>query len=650
MREQAGRSWLQFPTFNVTGLSALGPSGDSNRVGRTSHNATGSLTKVSGRHTWKTGAEFRKWFHNNFASSGTNGSFSFTPAWTQRDPARASALEGYSLASFLLGVGGGSQTDRWAEALSSSYFGMYVQDDFGLTRNLTLNLGLRYEFDTPRTERFNRLSYFDLTAPSPLQGQVAGFPELMGAMRFADGGNRRQTPTDRNNLSPRFGFAYKLGEASAVRGGYALMYAPSLMQAASQQAGFQGFQASTSMVVSLDGRTPITFLRDPFPNGFNRPLGAAPGPLSGPATDLGVNIGDSWFIDYVNPVIQQWNLTVQRALGSGLVVEAGYLASKGNHIMDGEPNQYNQLPAEFLPLGDRLNDLVPNPFFGHIVNPNSALSQPSVRRAQLLRPYPQYTALTASRRPMGNSIYHAFTMRIERRFSRGFGWLLSYTGGKLIDDSSWGNTLAASGGTTKQDVYNRAGERALSAEDISRRLVFSGVAELPFGRGRRWLGGVHTVADSILGGWQVNAILTLQSGLPVELGQVQNNTGLGSSGQRPNNNGNSAKLEGGMTDERLRRWFNPSVFSVAPAFTFGNGPRVLPDVRHPGIRNIDLSVFKVFRFKENIKLQFRAEAFNAFNTPQFGAAASVVGNPNIGVISGTRGDPRQLQLALKLLF
>jgi hypothetical protein len=163
---------------------------------------------------------------------------------------------------------------------------------------------------------------------------------------------------------------------------------------------------------------------------------------------------------------------------------------------------------------------------------------------------------------------------------------------------------------------------------------------------------MNSVSNAVLGGWQINGILTLQTGTPVIITQNQNNTGLGSAGQRPNNNGVSAEKTGGTTDERIAEWFNTSVFSFAPAFTFGNVSRTLPDVRNPGIRNLDVSLFKNFRFTERHNLQFRAEAFNLTNTPQFGPPGSQLGGANFGVITGYANGqaPRQVQLALKLQF
>lgn len=655
VRDQAATQNLEFPRFNINGLSSLGQNTFTTlRFVPNSHVIRADLTKVASRHTIKFGVEWRKFLLNFLQLGNPSGQYDFNQQFTQQNPERTSGTEGFALASLLIGTpSGGSISHDPVPSSASAYYGVYLQDDWKVTSRFTLNIGLRYDVDTPRTERYNRYSYFDLDAPSPIAGRVPGYSDLRGAMRFTDSDNRQQVPTDRNNWGPRFGFAYQILPTTVFRGAYGVMYSGSMMQAAgsSGSAGMEGYRGSTPFISSLDNRTPATFLRNPYPSGFNLPLGAVEGTNSGAATNLGLGVGESFFIDSRNPVIQQWNATVQHQLPGSTVIEVGYLGSKGNHLVDGEGSMnYNQLRPEFLALGSALNDLVPNPFFGIITNESSVLSRSTVTRAQLLRPYPQYTSLNAFRKPQASSIYHSLIVSAEKRYSNGLGMLISFTAGKLIDDASQTVTFLGQAGN-KQNFYNRAAERAVSTQDVSRRLVIGGVYELPVGRGRPLLANANSWINAAVGGWQVNGILTLQTGTPVVLTQNVNNTGLGSSGQRPNNNGTSAKIEGGATNDRINEWFETSVFSIAPAFTFGNVGRTLPDVRNPGQRNLDLSLFKNFRPREGrLNVQFRAEAFNAFNTTQFNPPNAQLGNPSLGIISGTAINPRQVQLALKLMF
>lgn len=655
IRDQAATQNLEFPRFDIAGVSSLGQATFTTlRFIPFSHVVAGSATKVLTKHTIKAGAEWRKLFLNFMQLGNPAGQYSFNQGFTQRNPVQAVGTQGFGMASFLLGTAsGGSVSHDPIPASSSVYWGAYIQDDYRLSKRLTLNLGLRYDVDLPRTERYNRYSYFDYGAASPIRGRVPQFPNLQGAMRFVNGDNRYQVPVDRNNFSPRFGFAFKLNEKTVMRGAYALMYAGSMMQAAgsSGSAGMEGYRGSTGMLTTLDGgRTVNAFLRNPYPAGFNLPLGFAEGPNSGASTNIGLGVGESFFNDSRNPVIQQWNFNVQRELPGSMVIEAGYLASKGNHLIDGEGSMtYNQLPASFGDLGNALLDQVDNPFFGVITNPTSALFQPRVSRSQLLRPFPQYTGVSAFRKPQANSIYHAFTLRVEKRFTNGLGFLASYTGGKLIDDASQTVTFLGQAGN-KQDFYNRRAERSISTQDISSRFVFSGNYDLPFGRGRKMLSGMNGVGEALIGGWQVNGILTLSGGTPVLITQNVNNTNLGSAGQRPNNNGTSGKRTGLSRDEQIRQWFDTSVFSFAQAFRFGNVSRTSPDIRNPGLKTVDLSLFKNYRIRERATLQFRAEAFNMTNTLQLGAPNAQLGSGQTGVIGGTAVGPRQVQMALRLSF
>ncbi|HEY3131359.1 MAG TPA: carboxypeptidase regulatory-like domain-containing protein, partial [Acidobacteriota bacterium] len=356
------------------------------------------------------------------------------------------------------------------------------------------------------------------------------------------------------------------------------------------------------------------------------------------------------FVEHANPYIQQWNLNVQRELPGDMVFEIAYLGSKGTRLIWGESGVVlNQLPPEFQKLGTSLQDLVPNPFFGIITNPTSTLSRSMVTRGQLLRPFPQYTGVSAFRKPFGFSTYHALTLRVDKRFANGISFLGSYTKSKLIDDvSTTVNFLGQA--SSQQNAYDRRAERAVSTQDVAQRLVISYVYELPIGRGKPFLNNFSS-ANWLASGWQINGISTFQSGIPLVIVSGQNNAGIFSPGQRLNNlTGRSARITGGKTSDRIAQWFDTSVFTFAPAFTFGNAPRTLPDARNPGTRLFDISIFKNNYLREGkFNAQFRAEFFNAFNTTQFNGPGTNRPSGDFGVISGASG-PRQIQLALKLMF
>jgi hypothetical protein len=269
-----------------------------------------------------------------------------------------------------------------------------------------------------------------------------------------------------------------------------------------------------------------------------------------------------------------------------------------------------------------------------------------VQRAYLLAPYPQYTGLTLNNVPLGHSNYNSIIVQLERRFRKGFSILASYTGGKLLDDSGFASTLDTGGATARQDFYNPHADWSVSAQDVSSRFVTNFTYELPFGKGKQFGGGASTLANLFIGGWQFNGILTFQTGVPIPMSQSVNQSGLFSAAQRPDQSQKDASLG----NKSVAKWFNTAIFSTAPAYTFGNSPRTLPNVREPGLKTADLSFFKSFPIRERASLTFHLEAFNAFNTTQFGAAASVVGQSTFGTISSTAADPRDVQLALHLSF
>lgn len=651
---------FEFPRIDVDGVRSLGQATFTDLIiAPTTPTFNANATKVVSQHTFKFGMDYRKLMLNFTQLSFPSGQYSFSPLWTQADPNQSSSLAGFGTASLLIGVPSSGQiSHNPIPASASSYWAFYFQDDWHISRKLTVNLGLRYDIDVPRTERFNRLEHFDLNAASPLAaGQVPANPffdpaQLKGAMIFATPGNRRQTPTGLKNFGPRVGFAYSIADKTVIRSAYGIYYAPSALQAAGNtgSAGMQGFTSTSSMIVSNDGRIPIGAFDNPFPNGFNLPTGNA----LGASTFLGLGIGGGdggVFPDYRNPYIQQWNLNIQRELPGHIVTEIAYIGSKGTRLIDGENGiVLNQLPPSRLSEGTALQTQVLNPFFGIITNPSSNLRSQMVARGRLLRPYPQYDSVTAFRVPHGSSIYHALTLKADKRFSHGVSFLGAYTWGKLIDNvSTTVNFLGQTG--NKQNAYDPASDRSIGSQDIAHRFVASFVYDLPVGRGKalgaNWSSPVHW----IVGGWQFNGIVTFQSGLPLVITQGQNNVGLFNPSQRPTWNGQDANLSGSR-DAKLKKWFETTDFSRTPAFTFGNAPRIMPNLRGDGTKNFDLSLFKNNHFHEGQwNVQFRVEFFNAFNRVQFS-------NPNtqadsstsFGVVSSQSNSPRQIQLALKLLF
>lgn len=651
---------FEFPRVNVQNFQSLGQATFTDLlIAPTTHSLNANATKVWGAHTIKMGADYRKFFLNFTQLFFPSGQISFNNAqWTQRNPNVTSSTQGAALASMLLGIPSGFNLSHNPDpASASSYFGGYIQDDWKIGRSFTVNLGLRYEFDVPRTERFNRLAYFDENAVSPIAGQVPANPyfdpsQLRGAVVFMDDANRQQVDTDYDNISPRIGFAWSFAEKTVVRGGYGIFYMPSHVQAAghSGSSGMIGYNTQSDMIVSLDSnRTPFRYIDNPFPDGFNLP----PGDTLGAATNIGLGMGGGTggvFTTNQVPHMQQWNFNVQRELPWNVITEVAYIGSRGTDLLIGESGlQFGQVDPSFLSLGTGLQEQVANPFFGIITNPSSPLRFATVSRNRLLRPFPQYDGVSAFRVPGAKSIYHAITARADKRFANGLSLLVSYTYGQLKDDASTTVGFLGQAGT-QQNAYDRAGDYSISSNDVKYRWVTAFVYDLPFGADQHWGADAGGITGALISGWQVNGILTFQSGYPLIITQGSNNVNLFNPTQRPTWTGTDATLGDQERGEAILQWFDRSQFSVTPAFQFGNTPRVMPDIRSDGVKNLDFSLFKNNRFNDGKwNAQIRIEAFNVLNRTQFNFPNTQADSAAFGTITGAAG-ARQLQIGLKLMF
>jgi hypothetical protein len=452
-----------------------------------------------------------------------------------------------------------------------------------VNQRLTLNLGFRYDFESPRYERHNRLTYFDTDAISPV-GALIGRPDLRGALGFVgkNGAPDGQSDPQYKNFQPRFGFAWTPIKSTTIRGGYAITYLPQGTARNCCGAGQDGFTTSTTMTTSLDGLTPADLLRNPFPNGLLQP----PGSSQGAMTLIGQGV--TGFVRHVpNGYSQQFNFNIQRQM-AGVLLEGAYVGSRGVNI----PIQYalNQLPDQYLSLGAGLLEQVPNPLFG-IVTGGGPNSGRTIARGRLLRPYPQYDGISYPNLAGGNSTYHSLQLRVQKRFSSGVSLLGAYTKAKFLSDVSSDKGFAGDINAPIQNSNNRRLDRSLSPQDIAHRFVFNSVADLPFGHGKQWM-NTKGLGDWLLGGWQVAGIFTAQSGRPLILANQTNNTNSFGGNSRPNSTGKSARLD---PDQRsIDRWFDTSQFFEPAPFTFGTVGRTLPDVREPGLVNVDASLMKNF--------------------------------------------------------
>ena len=623
------------------------------------HDVTANVTKILNRHSIKTGVEFRKLYMNFAQYAYPTGRWGFDNTWTQQNPFTSGG--GSGVASFLLGIPSwGAQEEDPTPATSSGYWGAYVQDDFKVSSKLTLNLGLRWDVEIPRTERYNELTYFDASLPSPIAGKVPASADcpvcsnLKGSMVFVGTPGakygRHQVPIQWHDFAPRVGLAWNVAPKWVIRTGFGIAYAPSAFQAAGSSggAGMDGFQSGTNWTASVDSNhSPFETLSNAFAGGvnaINMPLGTK----GGAATNLGNQIQASLFNAIRPTYSEQWNFNVQRELPAQITIEAGYLGNKGVHLPFGNQSiNLSQLPASFMSLGSALNDQVPNPFFG-VPGTGAIGSTQTVTRASLLGAWPQYQNVSSYRKPLGNSQYHGFTLKADKRFSHGLNLLLAYSFQKTMSDTdSAVGFLGQTAGYGPLDAYNLRHEWAIDSQNVASVLVTSFGYDLPFGKGKALLNGAPMGLNFIVSGWQLNGIVTISQGQPVIPPAGSVTTGIGA-GQRLNSTG-SAKL----SDPNINAWLAPAFAQPAP-YTFGNLGRTLPDVTGPGVSTADLSLFKNnYIGKEGKKnIQFRTEWFNAFNKPQFGMPNTGFPSSSFGTVTGTSGNDssRQIQMAVKFIF
>ena len=574
------------PAINVSGMGgsfsipnqgtgALLGGNDFIRFGMDTHAWQGAVTKVKGRHTIKSGGEFRLIRFNTTQHGDTANNFSFGTSFTQGpDPIVGSQSAGFGFASFLLGTGSGAIQIVPNLALRQRYSGLFLSDNIRATRRLTLNVGVRYDYESPRTDRFNQLTNFNPNAQLPLEAPGL---TLKGGLTFVgvNGSPRGQWNPERNNVSPRVDFAWEVLPRTVVRGGFGVFYgATTGVGADAGTFGVSGFVADTSFVGSLDGVTPLRFLNNPYPDGVNQPTGSG----LGVKTLLGQSIQ---FVDrnQHTPYAEAWNFSVQRELPGQTLFQMAYTGSRGIHLFG--PMELNQLPDDALKLGTRLQALVDNPFAGQITT--GPLSSAKVSYGQLLRPFPQFTSVSQVNSTRGASTYHALQVLGEKRMGHGVSLTAAYTFSKLIDDVNSGFAgEALSGGGGVQDFNNLRAERSISNIDQPHRFVASYIWQLPVGPGKRFLASHGRVIGKIVGEWHVGGLLTLASGPPLGVTCATNTTQSQGGGCRPNLVGDPALDPDART---IEHFFNTNAFAQPDPFTFGNAGRFLPSLRGDATKN-----------------------------------------------------------------
>ncbi len=632
-----------FPLFDIVGYDFFGDWATDD-VRLYSHSANGTVSQVVGNHSLKFGGDYRRIGENALFGGPRAGHFTFDAGFTQGPDPLDPEESGSSLASLLLGYPsfawtfGYTQLDQFID-----YYAGFVQDDWRISPNLVLNLGIRLEHETgPREKESRQTVGFDRDRPWPVQ-PIEGMT-LRGGLMYAgvEGNPEEQGDPQGLKWGPRAGFAWSLDESSVLRGGYGLFWAP-------YQSTYEtrtGYDAPTYYVASIDGGlTPAGTLSDPFPFGLERPVGSSLGLLTGAG-------GDVEFADQFrkSAYVQQYSAEFQREVPGDMVVSAGYLGSRSDRLGLGGVNSaafvnINQVDPRYQSLGSSLLDPVPNPFFGNPLFGDLSQSE-TVPRAQLLRPYPQFGSLYALQPSEGRRRYDAAVLRFEKRFRRGYGGRVNYTWSRTIDNVvGEQNAYSNRPGTAALNNYDLEPEYGPSITDTPHRLNVSGIVELPFGKGKRWLDG-RGLWNTLLGGWSLSAAGYIQSGFPIAVIQNVNNTGLLGGQQRPNVVPGVEPGHSGSTVENLDSYLNPDAWALAPAFTFGGAPRTDTRIRTPMRHNWDFA----FQKSENVgagRITARVEVINAFDRPDFNGPVTALGNPNFGRILDVSGFPRLFQFTVR---
>jgi len=675
----------------------------------TLYSYSSSLSWVRGRQTWKFGGEQRLFFNNFYQPNPPTGFFHFTTGVTEQIVGNGESDQGNSFAGLLLGFGDldSSLAIFKPVANKSKETAFYFQDDWKVSPKLTVNLGLRYEWSTPYTERHNLLQFSNFTADSgvPLSYNVAspysGSPDLLdrsgdlfGTTTFPTSGHR-SIPVDRNNWAPRLGFAYAMNIKTVVRGGAGIYYG--LNVATNFQFTGPAFGKTSPIRFSQDNfQTQFATLENPFPNGFPPPQGQKYGKLA----EWGFGNNNSLDTSEArNAEIYQWNLGVQRLFPGEFVIGVDYSASRSTHLpfssFSGTANrnflpsalraklvaQYNAClaanpgnPANCTTPTNALANLVNNPFLNLFQGPGAIFNEPDslYNNAQIpllnvLRPFPQFDgAFSGLTLLAASAAYHSMQVRFQKRQGHYVSFEGNYTLSKATDNSSAGANsfitgLLSSG--NPQALDNLKAEHSISANDATHRMVLATIVDVPVGRGR-WIGRqMNRWVDGVVGGWSISTILTFQSGTPLTIGLA--NPLFADGNQRPNvtcsqlSSGfsyhqaaaNGLNFAAGQNiDTASISVINGACFQFPGDQVPGNAPRYLSNLRSDGIHNVDLSFSKEFAIREGMRLQVRGEFFNFTNTPRFAPPDMAVGSTTFGQVTSTLGSPRHTQIGVRFEF
>jgi hypothetical protein len=623
------------PLFTFTGFQQLGPSASTFAAYQTAvWQFVDTVNFTRGRHNIKTGVDFRWYQLNTVSPPNPTGSFAFTTTGTDTQTTTgttATTTAGNAFASFLLGQVDTFQIDlQTAKIRPRDHIQEYfLQDDWHATDRLTLNVGARYTLHFPSTEKNNQGAVFNLAT------QQLDYLGVNGFSRSA-----RETHWD--NVAPRIGFTFLAAPLTVIRAGYGIVF----IDQSGITTPFTAPQFPFIQSVSQKTQDSVnaTFKLSSGPT-------VAPIPLT-PAAGLGQSV---YTVNRTagSGYSQQWNLAVQRAVTKNLSIDIGYVGSHIVHVGIPDSN-LNQLTAAQLAQGSSLLSTVANPYFGQLPT-SSSIGGAKVTNAQLLKPYPRFLNVATYRNNSGTTNYNALEAKVEQRLTNGLYLLFAYTHSKLIDDASsvFSSTVLSSPNSSSliaADTFRPYLERDSSNGDMPNVTSIAGIYNIPtLSRAplmrslsaHEW---AATTTRTLLGGWSLNAIFQMQSGMPVTITQATNNNAFaGFALQRPNVAGTTSLAPALRLPSHF---FNTAAFSTAPQFDIGNASR--NPVRGPAYRDLDIALIRHTHLSEKFDAELRAELFDITNTPAFAQPNGSFGSPAFGSITATTTDPRVLQFALRL--
>ncbi len=619
------------------------------------HDFIAALNTIQGSHNLKFGFEYEKMLMNDGQPIAPSGWYMFDNTATSSS---TWAGDGSDFASFLLGMGSGPGNE-WQNgytkdifaAEASPYYAAYAQDDFHVSRTLTINMGLRWDIFGGRTERHNRLEWFD----PALKYTINGVP-MAGGERFVAPGQSPFT-TNLKDFGPRIGFAYQPISRAVVRGGFGIFYGPSTHMVSNPSLNSDSFFSSTpwnATSLNADGNTvPLNLLNNPFPNGIVEPTNGT----LGPATNLG-NVLTTALRTQPEPTTYDFNFGVQYAFPHQTILSMAWVGSRGLHLPVGGED-YNQLSLQTIEqYKTNLNNQVPNKYQAAITDPSSPIyGAATISQAEALQLFPQFTngsiggaGVSISGAPAGDSIYHSLQVKVQKRLTSHFTTLGAFTWGKLLtDDYTSPLSFIGSNGGFHQDWKNPGLDRGLSTQDVARWFSWQMSYDLPFGPGR--LVNLNGWSNEAFGGWTLNTILSLSTGVPIA---APSGTGDQYFSQRPDMSCNPQ-----VSNPTANEWLNWNCFNQPSSPFFpGTAPATL-NVRTDGTSNLDASIFKNFPMGEGKALQFQLAAYNITNSVQLGYPSvfwnqNAQSNPSVmdgfGQITSQANTPRQVQFGFKFTF